>query len=97
MMEPQDLIIVDVFCSQYQIEVSLINELEDFGLIEIYTHNNIKYIHLEHLPKVEKIIRFHNELNINKEGIEVILNLLNRLNHLNQDIKFLQDKLKIYE
>lgn len=96
-METTDLIIVDVFCSQYQIEINLIDELENFGLIQIYQDNGVKYIHTNHILQVEKVIRFHNDLNINKEGIEVVLNLLERLNVTNQKIKHLQQKLNLYE
>ncbi|WP_432670849.1 chaperone modulator CbpM [Flavobacterium sp. SM2513] len=96
-MEQQDLIIIDVFCKEYHVEINLIEELEDFGLIEIHQDNGLKYIQITHLPQVEKVIRFHNELNINKEGIEVVLNLLERLNQLNEDVRHLKDKLKLYE
>ena len=34
---------------------------------------------------------------INKEGIEIILDLLERLKQQNQKLKLLQDKLKLYE
>lgn len=96
-MEAQELIIVDVFCKECDVELTLIEELEEFGLIEIITDNGYKYIHSNHLRKVQTIVQFHNELNINKEGIEVVLNLLERLNLRNQELKLLQDKLKLYE
>ena len=96
-MESQELIIVDIFCKECQIEVELIDELEDFGLIEIIQKNSVRHLHIEHLPQVQKIIAFHTELNINKEGIEIVLYLLERLKQQNQALKLLQDKLKIYE
>ena len=96
-MEPQELIIVDVFCKECDVELTLIEELEDFGLIEIITDNGFKYIHSNHLRQVQTIVQFHNELNINKEGIEVILELLNRLDAINKQTKYLQDKLRLYE
>lgn len=96
-MESQELIIVDIFCKECQIEVELIDELEDFGLIEIIQKNSVRHLHIEHLPQVQKIIAFHTELNINKEGIEIVLHLLERLKQQNQALKLLQDKLKIYE
>ena len=96
-MESQELIIIDVFCKECQIEVELIDELEDFGLIEIIQKNGVRHLHIEHLPQVQKIIAFHTELNINKEGIEIVLYLLERLKQQNQALKLLQDKLKIYE
>lgn len=96
-MESQELIIIEVFCTYYNVELSLIDELNEFGLIEIIQDNGIKYIHIDKVPEVERVIRFHNELNINKEGIEVILNLLNRLDKISQQRRYLQDKLKLYE
>lgn len=96
-MDAQELIIVDVFCKECHVEITLIEELQDFGLIEIIEDNGFKYIHSNHLKQVEKIIKFHTELNINKEGIEVVLNLLDRLNERNQQVKLLRDKLNIYE
>ena len=77
-METQELIIVDVFCQEYQIEINLINDLESFGLIETIVHNENKYLDKNQLVHVEKIIRLHNDLNINKEGVEIILDLLEK-------------------
>ncbi len=96
-MESEDLIVVEVFCTICEVERTLMDEFEEFGLVEIIQNNGLKYIHINQLPQVQKIIKFHNELNINKEGIEVVLNLLDRLNEKNAKIKYLQDKLKLYE
>ena len=96
-MESEDLIVVEVFCTICEVEPALMDQLEEFGLIEIIQDNGLKYIHINHLPQVQKIIKFHNDLNINKEGIEVVLNLLERLDEKNAKIKYLQDKLKLYE
>lgn len=96
-MVGQDLIIVDVFCQKCQIEVTLLDELHEFGLIQIVRDNGRKYIQVEQLSEVQKIVQFHNELQINKEGIEVILTLLERLDERSKQVKFLQEKLRLYE
>ena len=96
-METKELIIVEVFCQEYQIELTLIEELEEFGLIETIVHQEDKYVIKNQLPDIEKIIRLHNELNINKEGIEIILDLLNKMNHINNEVKQLKDRLNLYE
>jgi len=96
-MDTQERIIVEVFCRECQVEITLIEELADFGLIDIINENGLKYIHPNHLQQVEKIIQFHNNLNINKEGIEVILSLLEQMNQKNREVKYLQDKLRLYE
>jgi chaperone modulatory protein CbpM len=96
-METQELIIVDVFCQKYQIEINLINDLESFGLIETIVHNENKYLDKNQLVHVEKIIRLHNDLNINKEGIEIILDLLEKEKQLLLEIKYLKNRLGLYE
>ena len=96
-METQDLIIIDVFCQEYQIEINLINDLESFGLIETIVHNENKYLDKNQLVHVEKIIRLHNDLNINKEGIEIILDLLEKEKQLLLEIKYLKNRLGLYE
>jgi chaperone modulatory protein CbpM len=96
-METQELIIVDVFCQEYQIEINLINDLESFGLIETIVHNENKYLDKNQLVYLEKIIRLHNDLNINKEGIEIILDLLEKEKQLLLEIKYLKNRLGLYE
>lgn len=96
-METQDLIIIDVFCQEYQIEINFINDLESFGLIETVVHNENKYLDKNQLVHVEKIIRLHNDLNINKEGIEIILDLLEKEKQLLSEINYLKNRLGLYE
>ncbi len=96
-METQELIIIDVVCQEYQIEINLINDLESFGLIETIVHNENKYLDKNQLVHVEKIIRLHNDLNINKEGIEIILGLLEKEKQLLSEIKYLKNRLDLYE
>ena len=96
-MDTQDLIIIDLFCEECQIETHFIEELEDFGLIHTVVYNNTKYLHREELVHVEKVIRMHNDLNINKEGIAVILDLLHKMNQLTSEVKLLKTRLGLYE
>lgn len=96
-MEAQELIIVDVFCQECQIDISLIWELEEFGLLQTIKHEEVSYLDKNQIITVEKIIRLHTDLNINKEGVEVILDLLEKINQLNTDIKTLKDRLNLYE
>ncbi len=96
-MESQELIIVDVFCKECQIEINLIHDLEEFGLIETIVHQEHKYLDKNQLAYIEKIIRLHNDLNINKEGIEIILNLQEKENQLLSEINYLKNRLGLYE
>ena len=96
-MENQELIIIDVVCKEYQIETNFILDLEEFGLIQIVKHQEKKYLDKNQLVFIEKILRLHNDLNINKEGIEIILNLQEKENQLLSEINYLRKRLGLYE
>ena len=85
------------FCTQHNIELSFIGVLHDNGLIEVTTVEQTTFIPEECLPELEKIIRLHNELDINVEGIEAIIHLLHRVESLQQEIKKMKNRLSIYE
>ena len=96
-MDTQELIIIEVFCQQYEIETHLIHDLEEFGLLQTVVYKENKYINKNELAYIEKLIRLHNDLNINKEGIDVVLELLTKVNQLQLEVKYLKNRLEIYE
>lgn len=99
-MEPKnidDLIAVNEFCVNHNIEISFIKLLQQNGLIEISTIESKYFIEKEQLPKLEKFVRFHFELDINLEGIETITYLLQHIENLqNENIK-LKNRLRFYD
>ena len=96
-MHKENLIAVEVFCENYHIEISFINSLQQNGLIEITVIKEKGFIDAGQLQQLEKYIRFYYELDINLEGIETISHLLQRLNAMQDDIRVLRNKLRLYE
>lgn len=96
-MTKEHLIPAIEFCSSHGIELSYINSLHRFGLIEIITIKKDAFLYLNELPKLEQILLFHNELEINLEGIEVIINLLERVDQIQYEMNALKNKLRLYE
>ncbi len=96
-METNNLILIEQFCSNYEIEFSFIDSLHEHGIIEIISINEKKYLLNEQLKNVEKAIRFHYELNINMEGIDVISNLLDQINELKQELIKAKNTLSLFE
>lgn len=96
-METNNLVLIEQFCACHNIEFSFINSLQEFGLIEIVIVDESKYLPFEHLPKVEKMVRLHYDLNINMEGIDAISGLLKRINDLQHKLISAQNKLRLYE
>jgi hypothetical protein len=96
-MENEELIPLEVFCIQYQIEISFIQSLSEYGLIEIVAMEEKEYLHQEHIRDLERMIRLHYDLDINIEGIEAIAHLLQRVDHLQGEVNTLKNKLRFYE
>jgi phage terminase small subunit len=96
-METQELIVIEVFCKEYEIEINFIQDLEEFGLIQMVKHQEKNYLDKNQLVFIEKILRLHNDLNINKEGIEIILNLQKKENQLLSEINYLRKRLGLFE
>lgn len=95
-MESNNLILIEQFCSNCDVEYSFINSLNEHGLIEIIILDDKKYISNMHLKDLERAILFHYELNINLEGIEVIYNLLKQINDLQKELILTKNKLNIF-
>jgi transcription termination factor Rho len=96
-METTDMIILDEFCTSHQVEVSFVRSLEEHGLIETIIVNETLCVQENELPKLEQIVRLHQELNINSEGVDAIINLLKHIETMQNEITLLRNKLNFYE
>jgi hypothetical protein len=85
-MAVTNLILIETLCTHYEVEVSFIDSLSDLGLIEVQTLEQTRYLPEEKVTHLERMIRLHQELNVNPEGIDVILNLLEKVDRLNQEL-----------
>ena len=92
-----DLIAVNEFCVNHDIENSFINLLQQNGLIEIRIIESKYFVEKEQLPQLEKFVRFYYDLDINLEGIEAINYLLQRIENLQNENVELKNRLRLYE
>jgi hypothetical protein len=96
-MENNELIPVYHFCVTHEIEISFIESLQEYGLVEITTIENKTYLSENQLYEVEKMVRLHYDLDINLEGIEAISHLLEKLKETEARNRQLQNRLNLYE
>ena len=96
-MKTENLIAVKQFCIYHEVDDSFISELQQAGLVEIKEINHDCYIPQNELQKVERLIRLHNELEINTAGIEAISHLLERLETIQEEMRLLRNKITAYE
>jgi chaperone modulatory protein CbpM len=91
------LITTSDFCTWHQVDQTFVRSLHKAGLVEVTVVDQQEYIPETELQKLEKMIRLHNELEINLEGIEAITHLLERLENIQDEIRALKNRLKLYE
>jgi hypothetical protein len=96
-MNKGNMIPANEFCTYHNIEISFLNSLQEAGLIEITTIEETEYIPENQLNELEKIIRLYYELDINLEGIETVMHLLQRINDMQDEITLLKNRLRLYE
>ncbi len=96
-MTKQDLILIDTICSKYEIDVDFMQSLDDIGLINILTIEQSNFIPIDRINDLEKIIRLNNDLQINLEGIDIIFNLLDKVDKLENELATINKRLKLYE
>jgi hypothetical protein len=81
----------------YDVEMSFFFNLNEMGLIEILTIDENKYIYPESIYEIEKMIRMHQELEVNIQGIDVVLNLLQKIEDLQNELVSVKNRLGLYE
>ena len=96
-MQKEDMIPATEFCKSHHLEFSFLYALEQYGLVEITTIEQVVYLPVSQLPQAERIARLHNELGINMEGIDAIKHLLQRVEEMQHEIALLKDRLSLYE
>lgn len=96
-MPTVNLIAIEDFCANYNIEISFINSLQQTGLIEITVVEETWFIDADQLHQLEKMVRFYYDLGINLEGIETIFHLLQRIDSMQDEITALKNRLRLYE
>jgi hypothetical protein len=97
LMQIDNLIAVNEFCVNHNIEISFIRSLQKTGLIEFTIIEESLFINIDQLQQLEKIVHLYYELDINLEGIETINHLLHRINSLQDENILLKNRLRLYE
>lgn len=96
-MRSDSYIPVQVLCEQYKVEITFFISLGEFGLIQIETIEQTQYVHEDQMNAVEKMIRMHHDLDVNIEGIDVVFNLLEKIEALQNELAAARNRLRLYE
>lgn len=96
-MKTEKLILIREIENHYELEAAFFRNVELYDLLEIYTVSQQKYLHRKQLGRFEKILRLHQDLDINFEGIDVIFNLMKRISRLEKELNRSQSQLDLLD
>jgi chaperone modulatory protein CbpM len=81
----------------YEVEATFFDSLGEFGLVEIAVIEQTPVLHHDQLRNVERVIRLRQDLGIDWEGIAVVVDLLAKIEALQDDLTHIKNRLQMYE
>lgn len=88
---------IQEFCTHCNIEVSFVQQLQEYEVVRIEMADNEMVISEDELSKLEKMVRLHHDLEINPQGLQAIHHLLEKVNDLQEEVSNLRKKLNWFE
>lgn len=96
-MANQNYILLRSFSRHAHIEDKFIRTLHEFGLITLEKQDEEEVIDESQISEIERFFRLHTDLGINYEGLDVIAEMLKRVEDLEKEMELLRKKLRLYE
>lgn len=63
----------------------------EYEILQVEQKGDDAMLHVEDLPLLEKMVRLHNELDINPEGLQAIYHLLGQVENLQEEVASLKE------
>jgi hypothetical protein len=96
-MNTKALILLDSLCIHYHVEKSFFVNLSEIGLIDLQDVSDTLYIHEDQVLSIERMVRIYHELDVNPEGIDIIFNLLRKIDQQQHELTTLRSRLRRFE
>ncbi|NQD70031.1 hypothetical protein HP439_04780 [Sphingobacterium shayense] len=88
-METKKIRILD-FCKSHKIEITFVQQLSDYGLIQLVSDSGELYLKEDELLPLEQFTCWYYDLELNFQGIEVAYKLLSKIKALQQEVQSLK-------
>lgn len=96
-MKTDKFLLITEICQYYHIETDFFEEIEYHQLLDVHQISGQKFIHQKQLNRLEKILRLHDELDLNLQGIDVVFGMMDRIEKLERELRQTKSKLSILE
>lgn len=90
-------IAIEELCRHYGVEIRLIQEFADFGLVRLQTSEAGPTVAVSEVKQLERMLRLALDLDLNPEGIDVILNMRQEMQRLRRKTQKLENRLRQLE
>jgi hypothetical protein len=88
---------IEDFSEQCDLELHLLKEFADFGLISVYLVEEKECFYVNDIDEIERLVRLYKDLNINKEGIDIIVKMRQEILSLSKELESTRYKLQKLE
>lgn len=96
-MQDKNYILLEHFCKHTSIADSFLRSLIEFDLITHKKMQNEFYILEDEISEIERMFRLHDDLGVNMEGLDIINEMMSRINDMEQQMEYLRKRLSLYE
>jgi chaperone modulatory protein CbpM len=93
-MNEKDFFTLEEFSELCELEIDFIRDLAQFGLVQVIVREEKEEIDSGNLDCVQIIKRLYFDLGVNKEGIEIILDMRNQILELQKRVGDLTNEIK---
>ncbi|BES63250.1 chaperone modulator CbpM [Dysgonomonas capnocytophagoides] len=91
------LIIIEEYCKNSRIESSFVSLLINEGLIDVQVADGQMYLYESQLAELDRFANLYYDLSVNVEGIDIIHNLLKKMENMEKELYILRKRLHVHD
>ena len=93
----KELFAVTAYCTVHKIDPSFVYTLQQEGLITVIARENESFVEEEELHKLEIFTRWHDQLGLHPESMDVVYNMLEKMKQMQEEMNDLRSRLRMFE
>lgn len=91
------LIIIEEYCKNSRIDSSFVSLLINEGLIDVQVADGQMYLYESQLAELDRFANLYYDLSVNVEGIDIIHNLLKKMENMEKELYILRKRLHVHD
>ncbi|MCO6482958.1 MAG: hypothetical protein J5I62_09200 [Flavobacteriales bacterium] len=92
--DDREWVSLEAYCTGSHVELSFIESLEENGLVQVIVRESHRFLPVDQLPQLDRLVRLHEDLGINVEGLGAITHMLERMAAMQDEMNQLRNRLR---